>query len=106
MMSILNINVCTKTLQKEIIEELGMGHRIEHQKPWLSPDQIAVRFKFAKEYLHWTVEDWRLVIWTNKMGMQTGTNEGPIWIWRYPEEEYYQDCIAGIHISGFEKVKI
>lgn len=27
-------------------------------------------------------------------------------MWRYPEEEYYEDCIAATHISGFEKVKI
>lgn len=27
-------------------------------------------------------------------------------MWRYPEEEYYQDCIVATHINGFEKVKI
>jgi hypothetical protein len=52
------------------------------------------------------MEDRRLVIWTDEMDMQTDANEGPIWMWRYPEEEYYQDCIAGTHISGFEKVNI
>src|SRR5271156_2492402 len=39
------------------------------------------------------------------MQMQTGANEGKVWIWRYPEEEYDEDCISGKHIYGFEKVK-
>jgi transposase len=51
-MSKLNINVCAKTLRKEITVELGMGHRIERRKPWLSPTQMAARLKFAKEHLH------------------------------------------------------
>ena len=44
----------------------------------MSPAQIAVRFKFAKEYLHLTVKNWRLIIWTDEIGMQMGANEGLI----------------------------
>ena len=40
------------------------------------------------------------------MGMQTGANQGRIWVWRKPEEEYFEDCCAATHISGFRKVKV
>jgi len=40
------------------------------------------------------------------MGMQTGANAGKDWIWRYPEEEWEEDCLQATHISGFKKVKI
>jgi hypothetical protein len=33
------------------------------------------------------------------MGMQTGANDGRVWLLRYP------DCITSTHISEFEKVK-
>ena len=46
------------------------------------------------------------VIFTDEMGMQTDTNAGKIWVWRYPEEEYQEDCCQATHISGFRKVKI
>jgi DDE superfamily endonuclease len=40
------------------------------------------------------------------MGMQTDSNQGRIFVWRYPEEEFHKDCIRGTVISGFEKVKV
>src|ERR1700736_4461717 len=58
-MSKLNINVCNRTLRKEITEVIGMGHRIERRKPWLSPAQKASRLAFAKTHIHWDIEDWR-----------------------------------------------
>src|SRR5437762_12648192 len=27
------------------------------------------------------------------------------WVWRYPEEEYKEDCCSATHISGFKKIK-
>jgi hypothetical protein len=61
--------------------------------------------KFAKDHIHWGIEEWKRVTWTDEMMMQTGANEGKVWVWRYPEEEWLEDCIAGKHIYGFEKVK-
>ena len=62
--------------------------------------------KFAKEHIHWTEEDWRRVGFTDEMGLQTGANQGNIWVWRYPEEEYDEDCCAATHKSGFKKIKV
>src|ERR1700737_4356195 len=42
---------------------------------------------------------------TDEMGMQTGAN-GRAWVWRYPEEEYNEDCCAATHQSGFRKIKV
>jgi hypothetical protein len=46
------------------------------------------------------------VVWTDEMGMQTDANQGQKWVWRYPEEEYHEDCCRAIVISGFEKVEV
>ena len=40
------------------------------------------------------------------MGMQTDSNQGQVFVWRYPEEEFHKDCIKGTVLSGFQKVKI
>jgi len=83
-----------------------MGRRIERKRCFLSSKQIADRLKFAKDHIHWTLEDWRRVAFSDEMGMQTDSNQGRIFVWRYPEEEFHKDCIRGTVISGFEKVKV
>jgi len=53
----LHLLVCPKTLRKTITDDIGLGHRIERKKPWLSPEQKAKRLRFALEHIHWTEED-------------------------------------------------
>jgi hypothetical protein len=57
-------------------------------------------------YIHWTAEEWRRVIFTDEMGIQTGSNGGRVWVWRYPEETYKEDCCGVTHVSGFKKIKV
>ena len=40
------------------------------------------------------------------MGIQTGTENNRVYIWRYPEEEFKEDCCNATHKSGFKKIKI
>ena len=82
-----------------------MNHRIQRKRPFLTRPQKRARLAFAKKFIHWTIEDWKRVIFTDEMGMQTGANIGQVWIWRYPEEEYEEDCCEVTYISGFKKMK-
>ena len=52
------------------------------------------------------MKKWRHVLFTDEMSMQTGPNQGKIYVWRYPEEEYLEDCCDATVIPGFEKVKV
>jgi hypothetical protein len=101
----LDLNVSAKTIERKL-NDLGLRHYIERKKPFLSVKQKAARLKFAKTHINWTEEEWHRVAWTDEMSMQTGVNRGKVWVWRYPEEEYEEDCMAATHISGFEKIKI
>ena|SRR5579859_3526128 len=40
------------------------------------------------------------------MNLQTGSNQGNVYVWRYPEKEYEEDCCAATHKSGFKKIKV
>jgi transposase len=102
----LNLTVCPKTLRNVITKDIGLGHRIERKKPWLRPEQKLARLKFATEHINWTEEEWKRVVWSDEMGMQIDANQGFKWVWRYPEEEYNEDCCRGTVISGFRKVKV
>jgi transposase len=98
-------NIYDKTMRK-VIEEIGMGHCVERKRCWLSKEQKAKRLRWAKELLHWTAEDWKKVCFSDEMGMQTGPNGKRVYVWRYPEEEYDEDCTGAIMIQRFEKVKV
>src|SRR5579859_5500508 len=45
----------------------------------ISPTQKKACLQFAETYVKWTLEEWRHVIWTDEMGMQTGANCDVFW---------------------------
>jgi hypothetical protein len=55
--NVLHLSVCPKTLRMIITNDIGLSHRIERKKPWLSPEQKANRLHFALEHIHWAEED-------------------------------------------------
>jgi len=101
-----NLPIASSTLRRYIAKDLGLGHRIQRRKPYLSPKQKEARLAFAKKYIHWGPEEWHRVVWSDEMSMQTDSNQGRVWVWRYPEEEYDEDCCGATVIPGFRKVKI
>ena len=101
----LNLNVHPDTIYTALVE-MGLGHRIERKRPYLSTQQKKKRLEFAKAHIHWGEEEWRRVEFTDEMGLQTGANQGNIYVWRYPEEEYEEDVCAATHKSGFKKIKV
>jgi len=103
--NIVNNNVSAKTLRREIVA-FGLNHRRGRKRPYLSPAQKKARLKFAKDHIHWTIEEWRRVIFSDEMAFQTGANEGNVWVWRSPEEEYLEDCCTVTHKSGFKRIQI
>ena len=101
-----NLDISTKTLSRTISDIIGMGRRVERKRCFLTKQQQKNRLEFAKKHIHWTLEEWRRVAFTDEMGMQTDSNQGRVFVWRYPEEEFHKDCIRGTVLSGFQKVKI
>jgi hypothetical protein len=104
---ITNLNLpASKNTIRSTLYNIGIGHRIERKRSYLSTKQKAARLAFAKKYINWTAEEWRRVIFTDEMGIQTGSNGGQVWVCRYPEETYKEDCCGATHVSGFKKIKV
>ena len=59
---------------------------------------MEARLKWAQEHLHWTLEQWYEILWTDKSAMQV-TGKTWIWVTQKPGEEYHMDCV----ISKFKK---
>ena len=89
----LNLEIHENTLHKAL-EEAGYKRRVARHCSFLSIRDRAWRLKYAEEYLHWTVEDWSQVLFSDEMSIKLFMKwTGKDWIWRNTGEEYYADCI-------------
>ena len=43
---------------------------------------------------HWTLEQWRRVLWSHKSRFSVWQSDGRVWVWRIPGEWYLSDCIV------------
>ena len=63
------------------------------------------RLQFVKEYLDWTVEDWKRVIWTDESSFETG-KRSRLFVIRTPTEKYCPDCLSMHMHSGRSSVMV
>jgi transposase len=52
-----NLPICERTLEQTIVNDLGMGHRIEHKTLWLLKKQKEARLAFEKLFNNWTLDN-------------------------------------------------
>jgi len=66
------------------------GYRsVKHTtKPVLNKAQRLVRLEFALSHSHWTLEDWKKVVWSDETSVVLGQIRGKRRIWRLPKERY------------------
>lgn len=76
----LGIKVCDRTV-RNAFREAGLGAVEKEAKPKLSPKNIKARLEFAKRHKHWTVEDWKCVIWSDETKINRFCSDGRSWCW-------------------------
>ena len=62
------------------------------RKTGLTQAMKDARLEFCLLYEHWTLEDWKRVIWTDETSVVL-CKRGATRIWRRPEEKYEKTCI-------------
>ncbi|MBW0546331.1 hypothetical protein O181_086046 [Austropuccinia psidii MF-1] len=58
-------SVSTRAIQQEI-HKLGKASRIAPRKPYLQPQDFQAQLLFAQAQVHWGINVWEKVLWTNK----------------------------------------
>ncbi|KAG1167232.1 hypothetical protein G6F71_009572 [Rhizopus microsporus] len=66
----LNIDVNPQTVRNALVEA-GIEAVEKVSKPLLT----------AKRYQHWTIEDWRRIIWSNEAKINRFNSDGRAWAW-------------------------
>jgi transposase len=81
----IDTNISTKTVVREL-KKAGMKATTKQKKPLLLSRHIRQRLEFAKKYQHWTLDDWKRVIWSDETKINRLGCDGRIWIWKKPGE--------------------
>jgi len=103
--NMLDANVSARTVVRAV-HELGYRARVAAIKPFLNPSHIAKRLEFALSHQHWTVEEWKRVIWTDESSFQIGQNSRRTIVWRRKSEKYNSNCLAPSFKSGRTSIMV
>ena len=63
-------------------------------KPGLKLEDKVARLKQCLEHKHWTLEDWKNIIWTDKTSVQLGSVRRKRRVWRRPDKAYHYHVIV------------
>src|SRR2546421_1851862 len=71
-----------------ILNSQSLGKFKPTYKPGLTAAMREARFKFCIEHQHWSIEDWKNVIWSDETSVMLGHRRGATRVWRTKEERY------------------
>nr|XP_046187898.1 uncharacterized protein LOC124016378 isoform X2 [Oncorhynchus gorbuscha] len=52
------------------------------------------RLEWCKDRRHWTLEQWKPVLWSDEVRFSIWTSDGLIWFWQMPRDRYLSQCIG------------
>jgi transposase len=71
-----------------ILRAAGFRKTKPARKLGLSEDMKTKQLQFAKDHEHWTLEDWKRVIWSDETSVVCGHRRGGYRAWRQPDEKF------------------
>ncbi|KAI1003954.1 hypothetical protein K3495_g4255 [Podosphaera aphanis] len=87
-----HLGVGEEVIRNEM-KKRGFSRQIAQSKPPLNSENKAKRRYFAKDDLHWTVNDWMNVLWTDETWVTDGRHTR-YWVTRKEDERYEETCIV------------
>jgi len=92
--SIINQPLSTQTVCNSL-KVAGMRAVVKKKKPLLRPHHRRDRLDFALKHQHWTVEDWKKVVWSDETKINRLGSDGRKWAWKKKGEGLSDRLIEG-----------
>jgi transposase len=77
----LNLDVCVQAISNTLRKE-GLRSAVRQKKPFLSRARRKARLDFALEHQHWTMDDWKRVVWSDEIKINRLGSDGRLWVWK------------------------
>jgi transposase len=79
--NITNMSVTPQTVRRNL-RSTGWKAVKKRKRPALKPGHMRARKEFAERHLHWTVDDWKRVIWSDETKINRLGSDGQQWVWK------------------------
>jgi hypothetical protein len=73
----------------------GMRAVVKKKKPFLSSRHRKARMDFVLAHQHWTVEDWKKVVWSDETKINRLGSDGRKWVWKKAGESLSDRLVEG-----------
>jgi len=91
-----NLDVSERTLQRRLQKVAGIRKWRAVSRALLTKRHAKLRQKWAQAHLHWTIADWRKVIWSDESIVKRDSGSGTIWVFRR-QTKYEKYAAKNIH---------
>lgn len=90
----------TQTIRR-MLHSTGFHGRAKIRTPFISKKNQLLRYKFAMNHKHWTVDDWKKVIFTDETRIKRFGSDGKQYIWRKKGESLsFRMCRPSFKMSS------
>ena len=98
-------SVSVRTVQRTLID-MGFRSRRPSRVPLLTKRHKALRLAWARQHRHWTLNDWKNVVWSDESRFQLYRADGRVRVWRKPHESMDPSCLQGTVQAGGGSVMV
>lgn len=76
-----NTSVHPQTI-RNLFKKEEMRAVVKRKAPLLKKKHREDRLAFALKYQHWTIDDWKLVLWSDETKINRIGSDGRVWVWK------------------------
>jgi hypothetical protein len=88
------------------LKAAGLKAVVKKKKPFLSKRHRKARMDFALAHQHWTVEDWKKVVWSDETKINRLESDGRKWVWKKAGEGLSDRLVQGTQKFGGGSVMV
>jgi transposase len=93
------------TTIRRALKRAGYQRCIACPRPFINAKAVKKRLDFARKHRWWSIQQWKVVIWSDEATFETG-KRGRVWVTRRTDEKACPNCIKSIYRSGRTSVMI